>query len=77
MLYFFLCCIDYEILKKKLQKNNNNKINVWAQPFSTLIIIRSVPWTAKQHIRVISEGSCDTENWMNDSDHRIKLHLNI
>jgi len=30
------------------------------------------------HIRVISEGSCDTEDWSNDAgNHRKKLHFNI
>ncbi len=33
---------------------------------STLIIIRNVSWAANQHIRMISEGSCDTEDWSND-----------
>jgi len=34
-----------------------------AQLFSTLII-RNAP---NQHIRMISEGSCDTEDWSNDA----------
>jgi len=30
------------------------------------------------HIRVISEGSCDPEDWSNDwFDHRNKLHYNL
>ncbi len=37
---------------------------------------------ADQHIRLISEGSCDTEDWSNDAEnsaahHRNKLHCNI
>ncbi len=36
--------------------------------FSTLIIIRYVSWSANQHIRMISEGSCDTEDWSNDAE---------
>jgi len=32
--------------------------------FSTLIIIIN---EANQHIRMISEGSCDTEDWSNDA----------
>ncbi len=32
--------------------------------FSTLI--RNVLWAANQHIRMISEGSRDTEDWSND-----------
>ncbi len=39
-----------------------------AQLFSTLIIIRNVSWAANQHIRMISEGSCDTEDWSNDAE---------
>jgi len=44
----------------------------------TLIIIRNVSWASNPHIRVISEGSCDTEDWSNDAEnHRNKLHFNI
>jgi len=35
----------------------------------------------RPHIRVISEGSCDTEDWSNDDkfrfDHRNKLHFTV
>ncbi len=67
---------------------NSGKTNVWcfykkneAVPlFSTLIIIRNVSWAANHHIRMISEGSCDSEDWSNDAentaDHRNKLHFN-
>ncbi len=34
--------------------NNNNKKNV--------------SWTANQHIRMSSEGSCDTKDWSNDAE---------
>ncbi len=46
-----------------------------AQLFSTLIIIRNVSWAANQHIRIISEGSCDTENWSrpNDAEHSVLI----
>ncbi len=27
-----------------------------------------VSWAANQHIRMISEGSCDTEDWSNDAE---------
>ncbi len=26
-------------------------------------------WAAKKHIRMISEGLCDTEYWSNDAEH--------
>ncbi len=53
-----------------------------AHLFSTLIIIRNVSWVALEHIRMISEGSCDTEDWSNDAEnsaahHRNKLHFTI
>ncbi len=34
---------------------------------STLMIIRNVSWAAVHDIRMISEGSCDTEDWSNDA----------
>ncbi len=44
--------------------------------------IKNVSWAANQHIRMISEGSCDTEDWSNDAEnsaahHKNKLHLQI
>ncbi len=31
-------------------------------------------WAENQHIRIISEGSCDTEDWSNDAENTA-LHL--
>jgi len=39
-----------------------------AQMFSWLIIVINVSWAANHHIRVISDGSCDTEDWSNDAE---------
>ncbi len=39
-----------------------------AQLFSTLIAIKNISWTANQHIRMISDGLCDTEAWSNDAE---------
>ncbi len=39
---------------------SQKKIYEAAQRFPTLII--------NQHIRMISEGSCDTEDWSNDDE---------
>ncbi len=33
-----------------------------AKVFTTLMIIQNISWAANQHIRTISEGSCDTED---------------
>ncbi len=38
-----------------------------AQLFSTLII-KNVSWAPNWHIRLFSEGSCDTEDWSNASE---------
>ncbi len=51
-----------------------------AQLFLTLIIIRNVSWAVNQHIIMISEGSCDSEDWSKDAEntavrHRNKLHV--
>ncbi len=29
---------------------------------------KNVLWAANQHISMISEGSCDTEDWSNDAE---------
>ncbi len=52
---------------------------------STFLIVidnNKKSWAANQYIRMISEGSCDTEDWSNDAEisalhHRIKLYINI
>jgi len=36
--------------------------------FSTFTMIRNVSWTANQLIRMISEGSCDTKDWINEAE---------
>ncbi len=44
------------------------------------MIIRNVSSAANQHIRMISEGSCDTEDWSNDAEnsaHSNPLYLTI
>ncbi len=44
-----------------------------------LIIVRNASWAANQHIRIISEGSCDTEDCSNDAENSAlvtnKLHF--
>ncbi len=49
---------------------------------NTLLMIIIVSWTVNQHIRMISKGSCATEDWSNDAEnsalrHRNKLHFKI
>ncbi len=36
----------------------------------------SVSWASNQHIRMISEGSCDTEDWSNDAENSALHHRN-
>ncbi len=47
-----------------------------------IIIIRNVSLAPNQYIIMISEGSCDSEDWSNDAEnsalhHRNKLHFKI
>ncbi len=35
---------------------------------TVLNIDNNQKWAANQHIRMISEGSCDTEDWSNDAE---------
>ncbi len=53
MLFF----LNFYIKRKKSQVPKKYEA---AQRFPTLII--------NQHIRMISEGSCDTEDWSNDAE---------
>ncbi len=57
--------IHQRILKNKTY-HGTSKYEA-AQLFSTLII-RNISWAANLHIRMISEGSCDTEDWSNDAE---------
>ncbi len=34
-------------------------------------------WATNQHIRMISEGSCDTEDWSNDAENSALTFFNI
>ncbi len=36
----------------------------------------NVSWAANQHIRIISKGSCDTEDWSNDAENSALHHRN-
>ncbi len=48
----------------------NQKILI-RTPFLALIdfwTLINVFWAAHKHIRIISEGSCDTEDWSNDAE---------
>jgi len=40
---------------------------IYSKIFSTLII-RKVSCAANHHIRMISEGSCNTEDWSNNAE---------
>ncbi len=45
-----------------------NKIeNQKLKPLATLIM-KNGAWAPNHHVRNISEGSCDTEDWSNDAE---------
>ncbi len=46
------------------------------------MMVRNISWESDHHIRMISEGSCDTEDWSNDAEKSAltlqnKLHFTI
>ncbi len=41
------------------------------------ITVRNVSWAANQHVRMISEGSCDTEDWSNDAENLLHEHKRL
>ncbi len=54
------------------------RITVFTKLFSTMVfnidlLKRNVSWTANQYIRMISEGSCDTEDWSDDAENSALL----
>ncbi len=59
-------CCSFELFIKEFWKQKFKKI--WNSTTVNKIIIRNVSWAANQHIRMISEGSCDTEDWSNDAE---------
>ncbi len=54
---FFLICIHQRIQKS---------ITISTISVSNINDIKNVNWAANQHIRMVSERSCDTENWSKD-----------
>ncbi len=49
---------------------------IWSQLTVINIDNKNVSWAANQHIRMISEGSCDTEDWSNDAENSVLHHSN-
>ncbi len=79
---FFLLPINQRILEntqlKYTPENHSfHKKKSAAQLFSSLIIIRNVSWASNHHIRMISEGSCDAEDWSNDAEISALHHRNL
>ncbi len=52
-------------LLQSLVSHDPSEINSTKILFLTLILIRNVYRAANQHIRIISEGSCETEDLSN------------
>ncbi len=70
------CCFGSFYSSKNPEKMYSTVLNIDSNDK------KNVSWTVSQHIRMISEGSCDTEDWSNDAEnsalhHRSKLHFKI
>ncbi len=63
-------------IKEKGKKNMMQKYDA-TQLFSTLLIIANVSWAVNRHIRMISEGSCDTEDFSLTGINYILKHIHI
>ncbi len=63
-------------------KNTKNKIvvsiKIWSSTVFNIDNNNKCFLASNQHIRMVSEGSCDTEDWSNDAEnHRNELHFTI
>ncbi len=67
-------CIELSIYQRILKKRCHDLHKNIKQ--HNLIILRNVSWAANQYIRMISEGSCDTEDWSNDAENSALCHRN-
>ncbi len=73
---------NFSVLSKKASVSTKiwNSTTVFLYIYIFMII--TISWATNQHIRMISEGSRDTEDWINDAEnssahHRNKLHFKI
>ncbi len=60
----FIMSKDFYIHQRILKKYQDFHKNL-KHRFFQLILMRDVSWAENQHIRIIFEGSCDTEDWRN------------
>ena len=67
MLQKIIFQINAVLLNFLFIKESWKKKNIVHKYFVQLYTI-NVSWAANQHIRMISEGSCDTEDWSNDAE---------
>ncbi len=58
------CCFPF-IKENKITFSQNINDLIWID-FNIDNNNNNNPWAPNQHIRIISEGSCDTEDWSND-----------
>ncbi len=49
---------------------------IWSSTAVSNFDNNNVSWAANQIIRMISEGSCDTEDWCNDAENSALHHMN-
>ncbi len=61
LLHFYFKDMNFEFLKKKIIQVSWKIISTKISSSKTVFNIDNNKWAANQHIRMISEGSCDTE----------------
>jgi len=75
---WYLQCYKILLLNTFNSKNKKRKINkcvlfICITNIIYKIIIRNVSWVPNQHMRMISEGSCETEDCSNDAENSALL----
>ncbi len=55
----------YFIKQRHMKLNKSDKIKKKKKSSKLSLIIINVSWAANQYIKIISEGSCNTEDWSN------------
>ncbi len=65
---FYNVTKDFYFYLNVASKNPEKQDHGFHKNIKQVLIIRFFSWAANQHIEMISEGSCDTEDWRNDAE---------
>ncbi len=75
MLFFWIFYLS-ENPEKEISQVSSKTLCTTTVFFFTFIFIKNIYLASNQHIRMISEGSCDIEDWSNDAENSALHHRN-